>query len=815
VTQSISGLASGLDTTSILNSLMALERQPQDRLKSTQATVKTTVAAYQALSARLLALSTTSTALATTAGWQVAKATSSSAAVVAQARSGALTGTLAFTVDRLATAHALVSTGSVSDRAQVVATGPVLLAAATGLGLTTVAGSGLTAGPHTLEVTQASAGASAVGASPLAGSTTITAGVNDTVDVDVDGVATTLTIAAGTYSGAQLATAITSAAAGALSATVEPDGRLRLTTTREGSAASLQVTGGSALAALRLAPDPGAHLGTDGVITVDGTATTLTDLAAGGTAVLAAPTGSITATFGGGVRVGQAVATSVDVGDGSLASVVGAINAAAAGVTATAVRTGVGAYRLQLASTTTGAGSTMSLDPSTFAGALGPLAELTAAQDARITVGTGPGAYSVASASNTLTDLLPGVTLALTQTTAADAPVTVTVAADRDALADRVAGMVSALNDALGAIRGLTSYDPSTKVAGPLLGDLAVRRLGDSLVDSVINAVGSSSLGRAGQVGLSVQRDGSVAFDKAKFLDAYATNPTAVAALFTQGGTATSPKVAFASSTARTLAGTYAVTVTQAAQPASVTGAAVGGGAIAAAETIDLQVGSTTVSYAAAAGESLASIAAGINTATAAASLGVVASVVGGALQLRSADYGSAAAFSVRTSVAGAGQTGLAASAGSFEAHAGLDVAGTVNGVAATGRGQYLTASPTDATLAGLSILVTATAADVSASTDFGTVTYSPGVAQRFASVTKSATDLADGSLTTAVRGQQDRLADLARRIADWDVRLAQRQTTLKKQYTDLETALSQMRSQSTWLAAQLSQLSTNSSGSG
>ena len=59
----------------------------------------------------------------------------------------------------------------------------------------------------------------------------------------------------------------------------------------------------------------------------------------------------------------------------------------------------------------------------------------------------------------------------------------------------------------------------------------------------------------------------------------------------------------------------------------------------------------------------------------------------------------------------------------------------------------------------------------------------------------------------------QDRLDDLARQIADWDVRLAQRQETLKKQYTDLETALSQLKSQSSWLTEQLAQLGGSQSG--
>ena len=46
--------------------------------------------------------------------------------------------------------------------------------------------------------------------------------------------------------------------------------------------------------------------------------------------------------------------------------------------------------------------------------------------------------------------------------------------------------------------------------------------------------------------------------------------------------------------------------------------------------------------------------------------------------------------------------------------------------------------------------------------------------------------------------------------IANWDLRLAQRRTTLERQYSALEVALGQLQSQSTWLASQLSSLTTN-----
>ena len=45
--------------------------------------------------------------------------------------------------------------------------------------------------------------------------------------------------------------------------------------------------------------------------------------------------------------------------------------------------------------------------------------------------------------------------------------------------------------------------------------------------------------------------------------------------------------------------------------------------------------------------------------------------------------------------------------------------------------------------------------------------------------------------------------------IADWDDRFALRQSSLQRQFTALETALSQMNSQSSWLSGQLASLSS------
>jgi flagellar hook-associated protein 2 len=81
------------------------------------------------------------------------------------------------------------------------------------------------------------------------------------------------------------------------------------------------------------------------------------------------------------------------------------------------------------------------------------------------------------------------------------------------------------------------------------------------------------------------------------------------------------------------------------------------------------------------------------------------------------------------------------------------------------------------------------------------------GVATAVAGVAKEATDTATGVLTGAVKGRNDLVRDLNRRIDDWDLRLQKRQVALKSQFTAMETALQSLQSQSTWLSGQIASL--------
>ena len=148
---------------------------------------------------------------------------------------------------------------------------------------------------------------------------------------------------------------------------------------------------------------------------------------------------------GRAARPARVTGNNVSTGDGSLATVVGNINAAGAGVTATAVQVGLNTYRLQLTSNTAGANNGENIDASAFNDNVGGFLTLTAAADAQVTVGSGAGfVHGHVEHATRVTGLLPGVTVNLKQQSTD--PVTVTVNRDDAGIADKVQALIDAAN---------------------------------------------------------------------------------------------------------------------------------------------------------------------------------------------------------------------------------------------------------------------------------------------------------------------------------------------------------------------------------
>jgi flagellar hook-associated protein 2 len=796
-TQSIGGLATGLDTNAIIAALVASERALENPIKNQGALAQLALQSYGLIRTNLTALSTATLALARPAGWNTLAATSSNASVASvTAGNGNFSGTLSFNVDGLATAGSIRSTNIITDTTTTIAAHNSVFVAAGGraLGFSTFkSDDSLANGAHSITVSQASSAAKKSGDSALAGSTVID-GTNDSLELSINGTPTTLTLAHGIYTASQLAQTVQAAATSGgapITATLTGAGTLTLNSTRQGTQATLQVTGGSALGALALSTDGAARAGTDGVLQVDGGANqTFSSLDAGQSITLNAVAGTITAVLAGGLTTGTVSGNNVSTGDGSLATVVGNINAAGAGVTASAVQVGPNNYRLQLTSNTAGATNGENIDSAAFNDKVGGFLTLTSAADAQVTVGNGPGSYTVTSSTNTVSGLLPGVTVNLLQQSAT--PVIVTVTRDDASIADKVQALVDAANLVQTTVDGLTKYDPSANAASPLTGDSTANHLMSALTNSVIGAVSGANPKSPGLAGISIDGTGKFTFDRAKFLKAFDTDPSGVTKLFAQGGSSDNANVQFVSAGDRAVAGSYDVNVTTAAAQASDVGLA-GTWPPASLPTVKVRVGASEVSYAVKGGDSQDDVVKGLNAAFASAGFALQATNTGTGVKVATNEYGTSAKFDVDWN------------GGGYVSHSGVDIAGTINGVVATGSGQQLLVPFNDNTLSGLALKITN-----GATGDLGNFTYTPGLAQRVQTSISNASDPISGYITSSENDFKARIKFVNDQVASMELHVTAYETRLRAQYAALESTISTLKSQSSFLTNQITSMNNS-----
>jgi flagellar hook-associated protein 2 len=109
MTNAIDGLVSGLDTTSLINSLMTIEAQPQALLKAKVSTSQNFIAALQGLNSQVAALADLATKASKPAALDLYSSTSSSPTVTTAVSAGASAGQLDVVVGALARSQVGVS----------------------------------------------------------------------------------------------------------------------------------------------------------------------------------------------------------------------------------------------------------------------------------------------------------------------------------------------------------------------------------------------------------------------------------------------------------------------------------------------------------------------------------------------------------------------------------------------------------------------------------------------------------------------------------------------------------------------------------
>ncbi|MCU1393270.1 MAG: Flagellar hook-associated protein 2 [Ilumatobacteraceae bacterium] len=509
-------------------------------------------------------------------------------------------------------------------------------------------------------------------------------------------------------------------------------------------------------------------------VLVSDTFTGSTDLANGRTLTIANNATGATQTFSSA--------------DGTIGGLATAINAAGAGVSARVLQTSPGQYQLTLTATTTGTASAFTATGSGF----GTFTTQRNATDASFKV----DGITLTRSSNIVTDAIDGVSMTLQQVTAA--PVVVSSAQDTTGIIAKVQAMVDAANAVGTVIDAATAIGADSTSGGPLAGDYSARNIMSSIRDGIASSLitASGKTITANTLGVSLNKDGTIAFDSSALTATLATSADDALSALGRSVASTATGVSVIGTLSTATAGTHTISVTQAASQSSMVGLPVT--LPPAGTSIAMQIittnGTANINFNV--GSTWSQTAGNLNAALriAGARVSAVPQTVGGVdqgLTLTSDRYGSGQTFTV------SGATALGIDGSST---GGTDAAGTIDGTAFTASGQTATSN-------GLVLSVTTTADQLAAlgGTSNGTFSMNQGLAGLLSIV--GARGGTDGPVLASKATAAQQATDLQARVDEWTTTLAQTEDTLRAKFTAMQVALDQLNA----MQSQLSQLSTSS----
>lgn len=480
------------------------------------------------------------------------------------------------------------------------------------------------------------------------------------------------------------------------------------------------------------------------------------------------------------------------------------INDAEAGVRAATIQVSPGTYTLVLSSLEEGAGGIHLDDGGGVLEGLGLLTAtgekarvLKAGADARILV----EGVEVTRSSNVVDDVLDGVTLTLLR---ADPDVTGRLEVSRDTtpLRSAIEGLVEAYN---GVARFARSQVSSTEGERPVLsGDPVLRSLATALQEAMTATPGGRAgavPGRLGDLGVSLQVDGTLAIDGVRLGMALQDRPDAVARLFELEWSSSSPGVTLLGTGAGTLDGTYRVEVTALATRAVAQGVPLGDPVTGVTEgdvvRMGLLDGTAWVEVTLEEGMTPEMLVARLAEAARDLGLELDITLPGSAIRIEHAHAGSGLGFQLEFGGNAAGLTGL--EAGEFR---GTDVEGMVDGQVAVGRGDLLLVGASGPAQ-GLALRVDALPPGGEA-----VVTVNGGIGVRVQGIAGRATGTGEASL----RAVQDRLREGVDRMRSRTQTIAARldgeRERLYRRFAAVEEAIARAQTRGTYLTSQLDQIS-------
>jgi flagellar hook-associated protein 2 len=525
-----------------------------------------------------------------------------------------------------------------------------------------------------------------------------------------------------------------------------------------------------------------------------------------------------------------------------------AINSTLKDVKASLIKQGTG-YRLLLTSNQTGLRGAITVtetaaDPGEAS--LLPQFDLQnpvqAAQDAELQLGSGPGAIVVTNDTNLVDDLFAGITINLLRASDTD-DLTLTVTNDAQAAHDAVMKFVDAYNDIVDYTAEQNRFDAETGEAGILFGNRALLSVRDRLAQAVTQPVllpDGKQLNRLSALGLRLDGQNRLTVPSNRLDDALNGRLADVTmddlqSLFGFAGESDSPFVQFLGASVKTkpsnfvvsdgvrTAEPYKIEVVQAARQASALATNAVSGSIvidAANNELDIAVdGRRADNITLAAGtytpdELAAEIEQQINQSDQLPGREVRVAVVNQHLQVTSLSYGKSSAIDQL------GGTALAALGfDGSEAATGLDVVGNFQVLVdgsyvkeqATGSGRVLVGEADNLHTADMRVRITLTQEQIGAGYQ-SLMTVTRGVGETLRETIDSLVidegeNKRQGQLATTNAEFGRRIESIDQTIARLQARFDAQQQTLVKQFTALESQISQLQAIGNTLSLQLASL--------
>lgn len=515
----------------------------------------------------------------------------------------------------------------------------------------------------------------------------------------------------------------------------------------------------------------------------------------------------------------------------SLDSIAEKINDQDAGVQASVVKVG-SSYQLMLTAPS-GEANAMEVSISSDAVGLGDfefhgtstasVTETQQGQDAKLKI----NGLEVSRESNSIDDLITG--FAFTLNTVTTSSLTFSIAADTSSAETAIRDFVTAYNTFQETVSDLVGYsrdEDNNLVKGDLASDSTARAMISQLRQSVVGAVPgvSGSFNSLANIGIFTELDGSLSIDDDQLTNAISDNFDQVAGLFSAKLSTTNTAVTLKQGTfaSKAVAGTYDVKITQ--DPTQ--GLLVGNAVTAAPSTsspLDTSASGTDYSFmldvnGVSSGtieltgtydstEALRSaLQSAINSdATLKANdalVDVLYDSSANAFSIVSREYGSVSNVSITQAGANMSELGLTQKTGT----AGVDVVGTINGVAGFGAGNVLLPA-LDSDAYGLNFTV---AAGASAQGSF-TATYSRGFGGELAKLIDAFTGTS-GTIASREESIQSQLDGLDEETTKLDSRMEKISARLTAQFIVMENIVDSLNSTSSQLEGLVDRLPFTSS---